>query len=367
MEALSVAEDILSTTVSSDIEGLQLRQRVALRRLALCRLFPQQIHGVPEPPHIVPSDQRSNAWFGESVLAAAQAAMEKEDFDQALRVLNTYTAWADEPSVQEHTILQQIALLRGRIDRYRGSFDTAREYFNGLIKHNPPRISTSKLTSDAFSHLIAMECELGYLVSAQSRIEQALQEDPKFTFCSNGRSRRFRLALAETHLMKVLLRGTANMRSMHKSLQDAAATYTDLSTELKYLTKPGKVARMNIFRVAIGIAIIQHINCLDENGSANNTTRLTVAAQAWREALTTAKECGWQTGFSEGMINYSLSDIARRLHDFQAYEGYRKEARMLISKRQFYFTGWGTCWVDIMDDLIELSGGSRLFQREWTI
>jgi hypothetical protein len=340
-------------------ENPLLSARISLRRRELCRLFPM---GVTEIPHsaennISPNDAASNTFLGEKLLLEVKHLMNNDKLSAAWAKLDVWQPMDHlQPSTLERTVVLSQQLLRGVICHFSGHFDKARAIFVELEREMRSKV----IHPYVFSHLVAVECELGRIERAQFVLDE---------LCTGVRPRRLKLAMAEIHLMEGLwafrLKNDSKVQAL---LYSAKTTFQELQEGYQPLSFDSRTSSANHFSVLAGLAMIAHLECEISDIDGQLEDKLKAALSGWESAWCKAEECqekfGWVPNFTQTMIHYAKSHIMLRqnspamlTHLMAAIEGYHRTGL------QTYWTGLGTIFYDILGDLVVRDGGSRLPKR----
>jgi hypothetical protein len=103
-----------------------------------------------------------------------------------------------------------------------------------------------------FSHLIAVQCELGWIEKAQFVLDE---------LCASVRPRRLKLAMAEIHLMEGLWAFRSNDSKAQALLYSAKTTFRELQEGYQPLSFESRTSNANHFSVLAGLAMIAHLKC----------------------------------------------------------------------------------------------------------
>lgn len=367
-KALATAEILIEALPKKDI---LLSSKVRLRRRTFSRLFPntsgdrnQHI----DPIKLMPDNPKLNACFGETILSEVQEMIDRKELSSAWSELEKFKPLHGRHlSTLEENVMQQIRFFKGRVSRFQGRFDTAKGYLSPLsytAKHDG-------IQCGVISHLVAVKCELGEIDTARELIQNDLYEAQQRNPLDVPKGRRLKLVSAETHLMKALWmikNGKAPQThyvALHTnkeseqwplskegqdSLEAAWVIYQELQENHKSVTRPGKVAKLNHFRVSTGQAMISHIK-----------GQWVAAYSQWEHAAHLA-EVYWGSDFALMISLYSMCDVMLRLGEPRGSKNLAKQAEGIFARsgRQHYLLALGSLWFDAIGDSVHRNGGCKI-------
>ena len=335
-QALDSAKSILKLTTSDEMSQIRLE----LRQRELLRLYPCHVNADMGSGEIIRlkdliSDPALNVYSGEIVLSLAQDLIERNDLAGALAELETFQATNQAtPSALKSHLMNQITFLQGKIHRFAGKFQEAEIFLHRVLKAYP---ASSSIISGVIAHLVAVYCELGDFHGATNFTRTELNNLRRSNRLYDGRGRRFRLADAETNLMKALWSTSQGACPDNTSLSKARSLYEALEEEYRS-SGTGKVAKLNKFRTSAGLAMTLHLE-----------ERLEDASLRWQSTLEMAQTF-WGEDFGMAISLYSLGYIAARLDRKTKCQEYLAEGNRIFRNcgRQYFLVGLGSLWFDLV-------------------
>lgn len=331
---------------------------VALRKVSLSRLYqsaakqassPPTLEGVAEMFGIY--DQRSNAWFGKLVMLEVQLMVDNQAPSEDIRdAVGRFRPLDNaKPSTLEQLTLIEGQFLVAKALRFEGKLEESNKSFEALFEE--ARKTGSRIVWKMMSHICDIKCELGNASEAIGILESDLNTLLGLHAADAGAAKRLRLALANAYLMKALWTWESKKVDL-TSLKMARLHFTWLETTYVPVqrSKPGM---HNHFVVLAGYAMVLHVE-----------GDLVSAYRMWERALATARSCWADDGYSVVMVLYSKSQIAYQLGYPEAGE-LAELARTLYFRtgRQYYFTGHGSIWPDIVGSMEEDQGRLRMMPK----
>ena len=356
---LRTAEEIME-----DCYDPLLLAKLRLRRRKLSRLFPGEIEDCRAAPGPHSVDESSNSHLGNVMLFEAQIMMDRNELPRAWYILDGFGALnRTKPSTEECRVLQHITLFRARIRRYSGDYCGSVRLLMEL--YSTPELSKSVLPG-IISQLSSVRCELGETGAAMSLIQPQ-------NFVSSawleiqGQARLLSLASAEAHFMvglRMLMSNEKAFDAAQSSLRTAKEIYRKLEGVYREIPSPSIISVFRHFSVAAGLAMIAHLE--GRFGSAN----LEDARSYWQSASDIAERmrgiCGWEPGFVQMIIAYSLSDITWRLGMPMTTANLIEQARELYARagrQSFWFAL--ALWFDLVEDGLESNGLDRISTQRY--
>jgi hypothetical protein len=122
---------------------------------------------------------------------------------------------------------------------------------------------------------------------------------------------------------------------------------------------------MNHISILAGLAVIHYVEC-DFEATADN---LTTAFNSWRNLEDVAayylEYYRWENSFTQTIIDYAKSHIARKQGKHSDANVYYSRALDPYSRtgRYTYWLGLGSIWFDILNSMIMRKGGSVIWER----
>ena len=270
-------------------------------------------------------DVRSNALYGQLILSYAANKIRCNKLDHARSMLDRFSPLNnDRPSTMERLVLKKKEVTIGRIDRYQGKFQLARE------RLTPSRDEDAKLDGvtgrSRISHLACVLCELGEPRKAQMLLCQEIKIMEKLGSQDISSGRSLRLSLAEALLQQ-------------ESLKEAEDIYLRLKEVIEDCPNPNFVVGIQKLRLWMGLARVSHLK-----------RSWSDALTKWEKALRASEDCNWKAGFNEMVVRYSISHVKSILGERENSESHIKRADELYRRegRQFWLTGLGTYWLDFV-------------------
>ncbi|KAL9126212.1 MAG: hypothetical protein Q9217_004704 [Psora testacea] len=271
-------------------------------------------------------DARSNALYGQLMLAYATHQIRHEKLSHASDVLNSfYPLNNDHPSTMELLILKKMEVTRGKIDRYQGNFEHAR------TRLTPPSDEDAKLDGvrgrHRISHLAGVLCELGESRKAEKLLRQeiGIMEKMNSQYISSGRC--LQLSLAEALLEQGMLEEAEKIYLKLKQIIENCSSDFNIVLGIQNL------------RLWTGLARVSHC-----------ARRWSEAVTDWEKALSVSEDCNWKAGFIEMVICYSISHAKSELGELKDVKANIAKADDICRRkgRQFWLTGLGTHWLDFV-------------------
>ena len=360
---LRTAEEIME---GSPYDPLLLA-KVRLRRRKLSRLFPGRVEDChTAAPDLHPLDESSNAHLGNVMLFEAQLRIDRNELFHALDILNGFRALnRTKPSTEERGVLQQITLCRVRIRRYSGDYRESERLLMELYTTTP--LSRSTLPG-IISQLTSVRCELGETRAAMSLLQTQDFVSPTWLEIQ-GQARLLSLASAETHFMiglRMLKKNEKAFDAAQSSLYTAKDIYRKLETVFREIPTPSIVTVFRHFSVSAGLAMIAHLE------GRFGTAMLEDAHSHWQSVSDIAERlrelCGWEPGFVQMVIVYSMSDITWRLGMPTTTASLIEKASELYPQagRQSYWFAW-TLWFDLVADGLESNGLGLVSKQQYNV
>jgi hypothetical protein len=159
------------------------------------------------------------------------------------------------PSTLKIRLMQQVIFLKGKLYRFRGNFNDAEYHLKQVLNAAP---KSSSISSDVIVYLIAVYCEISNIVKARNLTELKIKYLKGLNRLHEGKGRRFRLAEAKINLISTLWPAAEGESDVSFPLQCARSLFEKVETICQGIDD-GKVARLYIFRVSAGLAIISHL------------------------------------------------------------------------------------------------------------
>ncbi|KAK0744806.1 hypothetical protein B0T21DRAFT_407875 [Apiosordaria backusii] len=333
--ALAVAQ-----TLADRIAPSPLDFSIGLRRLTLSLVGGQAVSISLSPG----PDRKGNSQRAEALLFRAQQSVELGHVSEAWKLVGQWTPFhAAQPSSLETIMSSRLDYMKGKLRRFQGNFEAARQYFEPLSSQYPP----TRVQFSSRLHLIAVYAELGLWEKAQTvadRIEVV-----------SGRQRRlYRLAQAELFLSRALC-------GFEDDLASAKGLFADIVSEYEGLVPFGRTMRRNFFRACFGLAVIGHLQRQGQTlfGALGSLSGWELAYRASRECLVVAE------GFPDLVCHLSMAQVQCSVSGQSGPPLERaKQIWAALSsqglEQRFCFTNLGTRWVDMVSEWLESSGCPRI-------
>ncbi|KAK0736779.1 hypothetical protein B0T21DRAFT_183873 [Apiosordaria backusii] len=338
--ALAVAQ-----TLADRIGPSPLDFSIALRRATLA-LAGGQTASVSLSPGL---DRKGNSQRAEAILFRAQQYVELGHVSEAWKLVGQWTPFhAAQPSSLETVMSSRLDFMKGKLHRFQGSFEAARQYFEPLSSQYPP----TRIQFSARLHLIAVYTELGLWEKAQT-VADGIE-------IASGRQRRlYRLAQAELFLSRVLC-------GFEEDLPSAKGLFAEIVSEYEGLggLPSGKTMRRNFFRACFGLAVIGHLQRRGQAlfGALGSLSGWELAYRASRECLVVAE------GFPDLICHLSMAQVQSSVagQSGPSLERAKQIWAALSSQgleQRFCFTNLGTRWVDMVSEWLEASSCPRIVSQ----
>ncbi|KFA80735.1 hypothetical protein S40288_11671 [Stachybotrys chartarum IBT 40288] len=333
--------------VAAMLDSQLHKLRVVSREASLSRLYESVV--LPPIPSITfpASDARSNAWAGQFVLTEMQRLIDvsaptelvRTTFDRFIPLLK------HRPSDQEQVVILKGKFLVAKSLRFEGNFEEAEQCLHELLF----AANKSRISWKVSPHFAEIRSERGFYESAIEMLLSDIAEYSKFQPLKCTTGTRLLIALANAYLLGLLWTWMRERQSPGKdSVKEVIQRFQLL--EVDCMTSQGFMAKHNLFVVRSGVAIVHHI--------AGNFQE---ADAAWKSAQQAAEALCKKPGYAAMIVLYSRSQIAYHLQSEEA-QSLNDEAKRLWQEvgRQFYFTGLGTIWPEILGDIEEEKGRERI-------
>ncbi|KAK4170757.1 hypothetical protein QBC36DRAFT_123612 [Triangularia setosa] len=313
---------------------------IALRRATLA-LAGGQTASISPSPRL---DRKGNSQRAEAILFHAQQYVELGHLSKAWELVGQWTPFhAAQPSSLETVMSSRLDFMKGKLHRFQGNFEAARQYFEPLSSQYPP----TRIQFSARLHLIAVLTELGLWEKAQT-VADGIE-------IASGRQRRlYRLAQAELLLSRALC-------GFEKDLPSAKGLFADIVSEYEGLVPFGKTMRRNFFRACFGLAVIGHLQRRGQAlfGALGSLSGWELAYRASRECLVVAED------FPDLVCHLSMAQVQSSVsgQSGPALERAKQIWAALSTQgleQRFCFTNLGTRWVDMVSEWLEASGCPRI-------
>ncbi|MCJ1395924.1 hypothetical protein MMC18_008810 [Xylographa bjoerkii] len=264
------------------------------------------------------ADARTNAIFGQWVLNYSANQIKCGKLQRARLTLSELCPLNKSCiSTMERLVFVKREVIEGKIDRFLGNFLNAREH----LVH--PAVVLDKVTAcTRLSHLAAVYCELGQPEKAVKILGSEVQTIGVMGLRNQRHGRCLHLAFAEALLQQ-------------NRLEEAQSIYTEVRNDLGRISDTDMVTKMSKLRMWIGFARISHVK-----------SNWSDALKLGKEALKAATECGWQEGFVEMIIHYSIGYAKRQLTIYAEYDIQKADQLLQRVGRQYWWTNLGTSWLD---------------------
>ncbi|KAF2963308.1 hypothetical protein GQX73_g10266 [Xylaria multiplex] len=255
----------------------------------------------------------ANAFGADLALFAATQCIQRGDLLSAHYHLSSFTPTFG--SSLERVQQTKIVAMRGLVYRFQGDFQKA---YETLTSFDDLTTNSTKISS----HLGAVMCELGQQDGAIAKSHRWLQ------LCASTTSKaavHARLLLANASLIGGLREVLSRQPWSYSSCQDIKAIYQDLSAVdgLDWFVR---------IAILIGIAITEHV-----------IGNLDHATHAWDAVRSLCEEVRLGPGYTQMMVEFSLAVLK-----FQQGRAARPTTPQKGIAQQFYFTGFGTIWPDVL-------------------
>ena len=262
------------------------------------------------------ADAKSKAHNGQLILSYVTNSIRRNNLDHA-RALLDQIAFSnfDYLSTMERLVLKKSLIARGKIQRYQGEFEQARQYLEAAVNCD---IVTAVNGRSLACHLAGVLCELNDAQRAQILLRDEIKLLSSFGLQNIPSGRRLRISLAETFLLQ-------------RHLDEADNMFCELVVQNCPNPSIEKV------RLCIGLARISHLRGLWPKALEN-----------WQKVLRASENCNWEAGFLEMVVWYSISHVHFALCEPEISGSYRMKADEFYARegRQYWFTGLGTHWLD---------------------
>jgi hypothetical protein len=358
----------LSVIISDDLEDVLLSARVSLRKRELLRIFPDlQFDGIGDDKEDLTSDDAaSNAFLGEKMLLEVQGLIDRDKLTLAWSKLGAWQPLVPErPSILEASVDKRRDLFKAITCRFSGQFVAARNLLVTLLD-----CPSGSVAPYAFSHLVAVYCELNQISDAKFLLDLEQRDKRYPSWAGRGKGRRLDVAAAGVHLMEGLwAMKSQSLTEAQSCLNLAKVRYQELREIYQSLSNPGLGASVNYFSVLAGLAVTDHLQCKLQVDPMDDQ-QLEAILSSWGSAWSLAEKCrlkfGWDPSFTQTIILYARSHIKLKQGKVAEMFALFKEARdgYWRTGRQTYWTGLGTLFFFILEDMNEHDGGMRICPRQ---
>lgn len=351
---LKVAESLVHSE-SSFARKLHRRQS-EIRRLAYTRTL---------PPIAVPQTHdtgSSTIDFGESILLRLKCLADNDaplqQFEDCAR---NFSPSRTTLSNQERRIAMKIQAIVARAYKHHGYFQEAMERYDVLINEHIKAESKIAIDHTILIHYAETRCELGNTDYAIRALKNELLFQPL------GTGNRLNLTLANAYLMRCLLRYWNTGEIDEKSLEKAQERYRGYmkSWNQCFSSSANRFKKYNKHLALAGIAMSTHLSTFKELmkdssvsqqlasqmaiGSPPTADATTASAMnAWQDAQIAARDCWPEPGYAEMVTLYSRSVLMSCCGNEEVAMQLNNAAKKLFQRRQHYFIGQGTIWLDIL-------------------
>ncbi|KAK4642851.1 hypothetical protein QC761_0061700 [Podospora bellae-mahoneyi] len=338
---LAVAE-----TLAGRIGPSPLDFSIALRKAALALARGQAASVWPSPG----LNRKGNSQRAEAVLFRAQQCIELGHLSEAWKLVGQWTPFhAAQPSGLEIVMSSRLDFMKGKLHRFQGNFEAARQYLEPLSSQHPP----TQVQFSARLHLIAVYTELGLWEKGQT-VAGGIE-------IASGRQRRlYRLALAELLLSRVLC-------GFEEDLLPAKGLFAEIVSEYEGLggVQFGKTMRRNFFRACFGLAVIGHLQRRGQAlfGALGALSGWELAYRASRECLVVAE------GFPDLICHLAMAQLQLSSAAVQSGPSLERAKQIWAElsnqglEQRFCFTNLGTRWADMVSEWLEASGCPRIVSQ----
>lgn len=337
---LQVAENIQATLLQGKPDA-----RVKARRMALSRLYPDEI----DPPlesitELMPlfdrQTNRSNAHYGQIVVMLAQRML--HDFVEPRIIQSTIDQFCPRtegsPSYQEEQVMTEGQFIVAKSYMVWGQFDISEQCFQRVL--NTAQSRGFRLIKRAVPHYCQVLCERGRVEAAVAILRTELTDST--------------LAKSTKDKLTLTMANALLMKSLHTvdtmALKEADILFETLLHRLP--AWPSTLGKANLFAIKAGQAMIyyQHGSCLR------------TAFDKWEAARQAAVDAWPEPGYSQMIAIYAQSEIAFRLGlgDAQSLLDRAISLFRRVGRRQYYFLGHGSSWLDAIGAREEEGGRVRM-------
>lgn len=291
----------------------------------------------PRKEKEIGSDARWNAMQGRLILSFAENLIKEDDLSRAQAVLEGWKPLnPNTPSTMEKVVRRDRNILLGRIVKNQGRFSEALPYFEDPIQGfslDNCNVSASWKLS-VFVHIAELYCEVGRPDDAEEVLTKELD-----IFSSNGwrtiiTGRRLQLSLIETFIR----------RGMFARAEECLSK---LIPAFEAIAEPNILQSTAHFRVWIGLARVSHLQ-----------GHFDTALARWNRALGVVEASGWTTGFSHGIILYSIAQVLYRIGKIEESHSTFENAQKSLAteKRKYWIVGLGSYWYEYIATAIGEAG-----------
>ena len=271
------------------------------------------------------SEARMTALFKDLVRVYANNLILCDQLKQASDLLENHPQPDENKKTRMgRSVAFKTLLTRMRILHYQGWFKAARDCFHS-VKAIEDCIG-GREGLNATIRLAALDCELGKPDAAINHLISEINFKGRTNQLNLPYTKNLQLSLAEAYIKA-------------ERLEAAHKIYQSLDGSLPIDTESDFPTRMRNLRWRIGLAICSH-----------DTAEYGQALDLWGQALEAAIGCGWQEGFIEMVIYYSMGDIKLQHPQHEDAEDLIIKANRLYGKHgiQHWFTGLGTYWLPLI-------------------
>ncbi|KAI1972184.1 hypothetical protein LOZ35_004696 [Ophidiomyces ophidiicola] len=277
---------------------------------------------------------RWNATKGGLLLTFCENLMRDGELSQAQEVLSSWTPLNPQcPSTMENLILRSREVMMGRAFRNQGHFKVALQRYEKLLHEVSPNVSYASATwqMNLISNTADLYCEVGKPNEAERVLETYARQ-----WQEKGTGRRLMFTMIESFIR----------RGMFKR---AEPYLLDLIPFFEAIIEPDIIQSTAHARVWIGLARIYHLQ-----GEWNE------ALMQWQEALQIVESKMKKTGFTYGVILYSIAQVQFQLGRLQESLASleRAEESLAFEERKYWIVGLGTYWYDYVVTTLGKTGPS---------
>jgi len=249
---------------------------------------------------------RSHCLLGSLLLSRTENAILRKDFDQAASYLRQWQVKSDQPSQCELQTVRLKNTVFGRVSRYQGDFQHARECLELCLKLTLTETSRYHV----MHHLADVYCELELPAKAEELLQVSIEDLKNL---SKQRSKAFRR----------LLLPFAEARIQQQRFEEAGAAFSQLNDIFDEIVDHNVTDQLDHVRSMLGLM------------------RIAYHKSRWSEALESSEKAfllmqKYKT-FSNGNFYIGITLLSRAVISFEL--GQLQESRKALASAKFYDQG----------------------------
>lgn len=332
LEAIERAEKIATNLVTPDrcLDRMILLQKINRNRSNMTFEDYSECAGFSH------ASKKLNALSGQVFLARCNQYLRNEkDIDAAFKLLfQIRPIDLNHISTMEELVLQYKALAWGRLLRFKGHFEDARELLEAVYEaHNYPEgvVSIGDSNCELLSQIAETYCELGEPVRAELLVSAKLES------MLEKRSNETNLGQSKTDILKLDFAQAEAALQQHEYWR-VFDLYQGMNRYI-WSTRGRQNWVRTVCRMHMGLARVHHLQ-----------GEWALALKYWERALRMFEKHSDSQDFGAVVTYASIAVVKLRLNDIHSARSFATKAQDLfkITGRQHWYTGLGSKWYDEM-------------------